>query len=682
MAERRDKMDHKKIATFFLCILLLSFIPIIEIHAEAKIGYITKRDIPFTKNPNIESPQKSDFVAPNVLHYLDMGDEIISTGVKEKSTVSTCQTDFYQVTHYFNANGKAYTGYICGDYIRFEIDVTPYVEEFTEQGFPKHYWKYLALLKEEHSNWTFKGYQTGIKWSDALDNEAILGKSLLHKNYTGDGGYLDTSSGAYSYLTDTWNGMDGPNWYAANRETVAYYMDPRNFLTEMSIFMFEDLSYQEETHTKEAVLKVLGSEFLGQYIDAFMQAAATYNISPIHLASRVRQEVGTTESVVTSGAEFTLDGKTYSGLYNFYNIGATSGADNWKKGLVWANGVAGQENSYGRPWTTPEKSIIGGAELLKNAYLARGQNTMYFQKWNVVTESPFTNQYMTNIMAPVSEASTVFRSYDSLGFIQKGEEGVSFTFTIPVYTDMPNEKTSLPATGNPNNYLKTLTVNGKSVDHFSSDTLAYTVYVSGASAEINATTINGNAKVSGVGKITLKDKETKQKIVVTAQNGSQKEYTVTLIRTDDAQVSIPDIVSEAGFRIEGDYLSKFSFNQTVSNVKSKLTSVYGLLTITVMDSNGNVKTDDKVIGTGDQIKIEVNGQYKIYQAIVYGDANGDGKLDLTDILYLQRHYLKVEGGQLVGIYYKATDVDRNGNIDLTDLLQFQRQYLKIASIAQ
>ncbi len=682
MAEGRDRMKNKTVATFFLAILLFSFIPVIEVHAETKIGYVSRRDVPFTKNPNIESPSKNDFVAPNTLHYLDMGDEVISNGTKVKSTVSTCQTDFYQVTYRFNDNGNTYTGYICGDYIKYEVDITPYKEEFTKQGFPESYWKSLAFLKEEHPNWTFKAYQTGIKWSDALDNEAILGKSLLHKNYSGNGGYLDISSGSYNYLTDTWNGMDGPNWYAANKEAVAYYMDPRNFLTEMSIFMFEELSYQEETHTKEVVNKVLGSEFLGQYIDAFMQAAKTYNISPIHLASRVRQEVGTTESAVTSGAEFTYLGQTYSGLYNFYNIGATSGEDSWKKGLVWANGVEGKESSYGRPWTTPEKSIIGGAELLRNAYLARGQNTIYFQKWNVVTENPFTNQYMTNIMAPVSEAATVFHSYDSLGLIQKGEEGAAFTFTIPVYEGIPGEKTSLPTTGNPNNYLKALTVNGKSVDQFNSDTLAYTVYVSGTTAEVKATTINGNAKVSGVGTVSLKDKETKQKIVVTAQNGSQKEYTVTLIRTDDAQISIPDIVSEAGFRIEGDYLSKFSLNQTVANVKSKLTSVYGLLTTTVMDSNGNAKTDDKMIGTGDQIKIEVNGQYKIYHAIVYGDANGDGKLDLTDILYLQRHYLKVEGGQLVGIYYKATDVDRNGNIDLTDLLIFQRHYLKVESIQQ
>ena len=675
-------MKNKRIASFFLCILLISFFPVIEIHAEEKIGNVTSGKVPFTKNPNIESPSTYDYVAPNLLHYLDMGDEVSSTGVKVKSTVSTCQTDFYQVRYLFSDNGTSYTGYICGDYVKFEIDITPYIEEFEKQGFPKSYWKSLALLKEAHPNWVFQAYQTGIQWNDALDNEAIVGKSLLHKNYTGNGGYLDISSGSYNVLTDTWYGKDGPNWLAANRQTVAYYMDPRNFLTEMSIFMFEDLSYQEEIHTKEVVKQILGSKFLQQYVDVFMEAAQNYNISPIHLASRVRQEVGTTVSVTTSGAEFTYKDQTYSGLYNFYNIGATSGEDSWKKGLVWANGGINHDTSYGRPWNTPEKAILGGAQVIAEDYISVGQDTMYFQKWNVVTNNPFTHQYMTNIMAPVSEAGTVFRSYEKLGLIQNGTEGVSFVFTIPVYQGFPEEKSSLPPTGNPNYYLKTLTVNGKNVDNFYHDTVNYTVYVSGTYAEINAAAINGNAVVEGIGKIPLKEKETKHVIKVTAQNGSQNEYTITLIRTDDAQVSIPDIVSEAGFRIEENMLSNFSLQQTVSSVKNKLSSVYGRLDITVTDSNGATKTDDQMIGTGDQIKLEVNGQSQIYQIVIYGDANGDGKLDLTDILYLQRHYLKVESGQLVGIYYKATDVDRNGTIDLTDLLQFQRHYLKIASIQQ
>lgn len=656
----------------------------IEIHAETKIGYVTANDIPFTKNPNIESPNRNDYVAPGILHWLDIGDEIEATGEKVPSTVSSCKTEFYQVKHNF-VGGRTYIGYICGDYLKFEVDLSPYVEEFKAAGFPDSYWKYLANLKELHPNWTFQALQTGIEWEDAINNEAIVGKSLLHKNNSGDGGYLDLSPLSYDYMADTWKYFDGTAWYAANREAVAYYLDPRNFLSEMYVFMFEDLSYQKELQTKELVNSVLGSDFLRQYIDSFMQAAETYNISPIHLASRVRQEVGTSMSVATSGAPFEKDGKTYSGLYNFYNIGATSGVDNWKNGLVWANGGANQTaTTYGRPWNTPEKSILGGAEFLANRYVQSGQNTIYFQKWNVATETPFTNQYMTNIMAPMSEASTIFSSYEKSGLMKQKEESIPFTFIIPVYKNMPQDKVSLPAVGNPNNYLKTLTINGSLVDKFASDLTNYVVYVNEDHIDIGATAINSSAKISGIGTISLTEKETKVPIVVTAQNGSKKQYDVTVILTTDVteKISIPDVIRKADFRIEESYISKLAFHQSIASIKERIQKVNENLKVTVTDSNGTVKADDRNIATGDKIEFTINGQSETYQAIIYGDVNSDGKLDLTDILYLQRHYLKVDGGQLVGIYYKATDVDHNGNIDLTDLLQFQREYLKVAPIAQ
>lgn len=675
-------------AMFFLCILLFSWISIIEIHAETKVGYITANDLPFTKKPNIESPKYSDYVAPGLLHWLDIGDEVETTGEKVPSTVNSCKTEFYQVKHNF-VGGGTYTGYICGDYLKFEIDITPYIEEFKAAGFPDSYWKYLANLKEQHPNWTFQALQTGIEWEDAINNEAIVGKSLIHKNNSGNGGYLDLSPLSYDYMTDTWKYFDGTAWYAANRETVAYYLDPRNFLSEMYVFMFEDLSYQKELQTKELVSGVLGSDFLRQYIDSFMQAAENYNISPIHLASRVRQEVGTSASVTTNGAPFEKDGKTYSSLYNFYNIGATSGVDNWKNGLVWANGGANQTaTTYGRPWNTPEKSILGGAEFLANRYVKSGQNTIYFQKWNVATDTPFTNQYMTNIMAPMSEASTIFSSYEKSGLMKQKEESMPFAFIIPVYKNMPQEKVSLPAVGNPNNYLKTLTVNGNPIDQFNSSNTSYIVYVNGSSVELSASAIHSGAQIAGLGIYTLTEKETKIPVIVTAQNGSKKQYDVTVINTtygqtdDVVKISIPEVISQADFRIEEQYLSKLAFNQTVANVKERIQKINKELQVTVTDSNGSTKKDDQIIGTGDQIQFSIHDQSETYQAILYGDVNSDGKLDLTDILAIQKHYIKLNGFQLSGAYYKAGNVDRNGTIDLNDLLQFQRQYINLGTIQQ
>lgn len=654
------------------------------IKAGSVTGYVTANGIPFTSKANIVTPSRNDYVAPGVLHLLDKGDEIKVVGDSIKSNVNNCKSSFYKVSHTFVKNGKTYTGYICGDYLTFEVDSNKYAEEFTKAGFPKSYWKYLTILKDEHPNWTFKAHKTGMNWNTVLDNEAVPGKSLVHINNAGGGGYLDTSSSSYNYYTDTFTIRDSNSWYAANRNTVAYYMDPRNFLSEIYVFMFEDLTYQSNVQTKETVQKTLSSDYLKQFTDFFMNAATNYNISPVHLASRVRQEVGLNGGTVTSGAPFTYDGKTYSGIYNFYNIGATSGSDSWKKGLVWANGGAdGSGTSYGRPWNTPEKSILGGAEFLAKEYISIGQSTAYFQKWNVVTNNPFTHQYMTNIMAPMSEATTSFNSYRDLGLIQSGNTGTSFTFTIPVYENMPEEKVNLPATGNPNNYLKSLTINGKMVDSFDGAKTDYTVYVTGNSVEIGASAVNNSAQLNGVGTITLNNRETTREVMVTAGNGSKKVYKLKIIRTDGGKVDIPTVINQAGIRIEdGKYLSALTFNKTVTEFKNQIKKIYGNAVITVKDSNGNAKEETSAVGTGNIITIECDGQKQEYIALVYGDVDGNGKLDLTDILSIQKHHIKLNGYQLSGVYYKAGNVDRNGAIDLTDLLQFQRQYVHLGTIAQ
>ena len=46
------------------------------------------------------------------------------------------------------------------------------------------------------------------------------------------------------WQTNTWKQWE-PGWAGASEETVRYYMDPRNFLNENDIFMFESLTYEK-----------------------------------------------------------------------------------------------------------------------------------------------------------------------------------------------------------------------------------------------------------------------------------------------------------------------------------------------------------------------------------------------------------------------------------------------------
>lgn len=86
-------------------------------------------------------------------------------------------------------------------------------------------------------------------------------------------------------------------------------MDPRNFLNDVRIFQFEKLSY-DTSQTQSAVERILyGTEFYQRkvsyktangdtvnldktYSDLIWDAAIYSGISPYHLASRIKQEVG------------------------------------------------------------------------------------------------------------------------------------------------------------------------------------------------------------------------------------------------------------------------------------------------------------------------------------------------------------------------------------------------------
>ena len=146
-----------------------------------------------------------------------------------------------------------------------------------------------------------------------------------------------------------------------------------------------NLGYNPESQTKEVVENIFSGTDLLQYSDYYMQAA-TYdgnNISPISLAARSRQEVVLPGGKLSDSANG--QGKINDVVYyNFYNIGAFSTCSNpIECALDFAKGYDENYTSYDRPWTTPEKAILNGAKYIANGYINVGQNTLYFQKFDV-----------------------------------------------------------------------------------------------------------------------------------------------------------------------------------------------------------------------------------------------------------------------------------------------------------
>ena len=413
------------------------------------------------------------------------------------------------------------------------------------QGFPERYKAGLRQLHSQYPYWQFAAVKTGLDWNTSVEKESALGKSLVPNTRTA--AWKSTEPGAYNWTNDSYVVFDGLQWVAASKEAVAYYMDPRNFLVDKYVFMFEALAYEPAYQNVTGVATIFNNTMLGSnpfaytddsgvtvtktYNDAVMEAAAATGVSPYHLASRIRQEVVTGTSTLSNSVTGTVAG--YEGIYNFYNIGASdsSSGDAVLNGLKFAS----SGTTYMRPWNNRYRSIVGGAQYIANNYIARGQNTLYLERFNVTDNNTYEHQYMTNVAAAYSEANKVYTAY------KEWMATVPILFYIPIYDNMPEKACEAP-TGNlnPNNYLNSLTVTGAvtgtqylftpefAVADGGSVTYTVTVPAAEGSVVISAGTVNQNATVLGTGERKLALPTETVTLQVTAQNGTVRTYTIII----------------------------------------------------------------------------------------------------------------------------------------------------------
>ncbi len=338
-------------------------------------------------------------------------DESLRTGYLEARNLAVSDEDFLQ---WEKSN-------LSGLYQETQLLVKAGNEDISQ--FPASYQPALLRLKSAHPNWTFVPMQVGPTWDKVIEAQC---KGLTSEIYV-------------SY-PDAWK--NGPadaegRWFIASKAAVEYCVDPRNFLTENYIFMFEQLTYNASCHTGQAVQGILQNSFMSgvipnegiTYAQAFFNIGSTQGISPFHLACRVRQEQGAGNSPLISG---TYPG--FEGYYNYYNINASGTSDDViiKNGLTYAK-------SQG--WDTRVKSLSGGATFLGKNYIMRGQDTLYLQKFNVSTYRTLSHQYMQNITAPQTEGAQIRKAYQQCNALDS-----PFVFKIPVYVGMPASPCPEPGT--------------------------------------------------------------------------------------------------------------------------------------------------------------------------------------------------------------------------------------------
>lgn len=569
-------MKHQKIK-YFLTFIFVFFCLIMTTNAETK--YVT-----LLSNVNIRKGPATTYTAYATGSVGSTYTLKSATIVADTAKNGNCDEGWYEI----NYNGSS--AYVCSNYVKVSTDTSTATASTTCQkqmqaaGFPSTYWDSLCTLQSKHSNWTFKALKTNLDWATAVEKESACGRSKI----------ISTNS---SMIDSTCKADEG-SFKAASQTAVAFYMDPRNFLTENYIFQFEYLKYDNSLSSSytTAVAKMLAPTSFYQYHVANKvdfagltnTAGKELNINPISLGSRMYQELGTTTTLYNlySGV-YTGSSNSYYGYYNFYNIGVTSSCVN-------SVTTCGLQTAKNNGWDTPYKAIKGGASLLANNYLAKGQYTTYLQKFNVVptnSSSLYLNQYMTNIQAPSSESNTTYKTYSNLGLLNN-----AFVFYIPVYTNMSATISNSSNGASSSSSSSTSTSTSSITSIISSAGYSTTnSYITGIKPNQKASTLKSNLEAkAGSGNVTIK-------------NASGKTISDALVGTG-AQVTI----------------------KNSSGSKTYTVVIKG-------DTSGDGK-----INALDLLQIQKNilGTYKLSGAYLEAaDTSKDSKVNALDLLQVQKSIL-------------------------------------------
>ena len=566
----------------------------------------------------------------------------------------------------------------------------------------------IEALRQAHPNWNFTIFYTDLDWNTVIENETTKrhGRSLVPNTKTGE--WL------CPVCQDPW---DTGKWYCASDIAVAYYMDPRNFLNEDKVFMFEDLSYNEAGQTIEGVKRIIAR---APYLDAqmIMDAAREAQISPYHLASRIVQEQGNRQEpgVMIAG---TYPG--YEGFYNYLNVNASGNGE----AEVIRNGL---QYAKDQGWDTPQKSIVGGAQFIAKKWIAVGQSSLYLQKFDVVEQGGlYSHQYQQNIQAPESECSSIKKSYLELGGFDSNS-GMKLNFVIPVYRNMPASPARYPQSDGTAQVDDIVTqdveVTGSGVQVRAERSTEAEVIARLNTGDKILRIQKGNKEVSGYtwDKVVLADGRKGyiagnyvKEIGIISNCNEQVQLTGSSVRLrngpgTDGTTSVKSLAKgTVATRIEKgkyDNLNGYNWHRirlsdgTMGYVASNYLEVTETYTGEKIAIEGDCLTVEPRVNVSvirrshsDAVVKNVNGEVvtgeiatgytvtfggKTYTIAKLGDVNGDGGVTPADATVLLRGYLELNN--LSTAERIAADVNRDGNMIPADATIILRAYLELVNI--
>ena len=314
----------------------------------------------------------------------------------------------------------------------------------------------IQNLQKKHPKWNFKVFYTGLNWNDVIKNESYHGRNLIganRSNYSGN--WLCES------CEDDDKTYSGGNWVCVSSEAIAYMMDPRNSLYYEDVFQFLELSNDSSiSYDKNIIKSILRDSFLDdgnldKYINTIVNHSKEKDVNPYYIAAKIIQEQGK-KGGSTFKMQTTENGRIVY-YYNIFNIKATGStrADINRNALNWASK---------KGWNTIEKSLIGGIDFVANGYLSEGQDTMYFEKFDVIANSFYSHQYAQDVMYAQNQGERLRKILEGIDATE-----YAYTFVIPLYENMTQKACSRPSTtktsSSSSNYYRDTTNNNDSTEN-------------------------------------------------------------------------------------------------------------------------------------------------------------------------------------------------------------------------
>ncbi len=236
--------------------------------------------------------------------------------------------------------------------------------EWLQTEMPQQYKSAIEALQAAHPNWSFEFVDVEMTYAEALEKYG---------------------------------------------EANAQYIDPLNYLAEDKIFAMLDIdTYDPTCWTDDGVAAIWTNEKAISKADAvryFNAASDSLMMNPYYVACRAALESGYGTSRFAKG---TVEG--YEGYYNFFGIKCYD-----------SDPTVGAAYAKDRNWNSVFRSIVEGANWVKDQYLDQGAQSPYFFRF-----AGFQNKvYMTDVQAPLKEANILKRAF--------ADPNAKAHFIIPVY---------------------------------------------------------------------------------------------------------------------------------------------------------------------------------------------------------------------------------------------------------